>query len=218
MKALIKTHLKTLVIATILCLLPMLFGLAMWDRLPEQMATNFGTTGEVNAYSSKAFAVFGLPLFLAAMEWLCLLASSADPRRRNLSEKVMRIILYIIPAIGLVASAITYGFALGYAVNPARVMGPLVGVLFIVIGNYLPKCRQTYTLGIKLPWTLASEENWNRTHRMAGPLWMAGGAAQLFCSLLPGRLPLYSLLTLSAVMVLAPTIYSFLLAKKQEII
>ena len=89
----------------------------------------------------------------------------------------------------------------------------LVGVVFIIIGNYLPKCRQSYTVGIKLPWTLASEDNWNRTHRMAGGLWMVGGAVVLLMGL-TGKAYVAVFLSVTAVMVLVPTIYSYLLYRK----
>lgn len=89
----------------------------------------------------------------------------------------------------------------------------LVGVVFIIIGNYLPKCRQSYTVGIKLPWTLDSEENWNRTHRMAGGLWMAGGAVLMLLSLL-GQISVFIFLPVVLVMTLVPTVYSYLLYRK----
>ena len=215
MKELFVRHKKTLIITTLLCLLPILFGVAMWDRLPDPMPTHFGANGEPNGWSSKPFAVFGLPLFMAAMEWVCLFASSADPRRKNLSPKVMTLVLYIVPVIGLVACGATYAIALGMNFSISMIMSILFGVMFIVIGNYLPKCRQTYTLGIKLPWTLASEENWNKTHRMAGPLWMIGGAVQIVFAFLPGEFASCGIMIIVAAAVGVPTVYSFLLAKKQ---
>jgi uncharacterized membrane protein len=61
-----------------------------------------------------------------------------------------------------------------------------MGVLFIFIGNWLPKCKQTYTLGIRLPWTLADEDNWNRTHRFAGPVWVVCGLVVMAGALIGG--------------------------------
>ena len=83
----------------------------------------------------------------------------------------------------------------------------LVSVIFIIMGNLIPKCRQTYTLGIRLPWTLASEENWNKTHRFAGKVWFIGGILSLILSFL-GQLSiiLWILLPLG----LLPTVYSFI--------
>ena len=215
MKELFLRHKKTLIISTILCLLPILFGVILWDRLPDPMPTHFSASGEPDGWSSKPFAVFFIPAFLAAMEWVCLLASSADPRRKNLSPKVLTLVLYIVPIVGLVANGATYAQALGVTFNISLIMSALVGVMFIVIGNYLPKCRQTYTLGIKLPWTLANEENWNKTHRMAGPLWMICGVAQIVLAFCSGPVAAYGMMILVAIVILVPTAYSFLLAKKQ---
>ena len=57
--------------------------------------------------------------------------------------------------------------ALDYSIDANLILEILMGALLIIIGNYLPKCRQNYTIGIKIPWTLADEDNWNRTHRPA---------------------------------------------------
>ena len=215
MKELFARHKKTLIITTILCLLPIVFGVILWDQLPDPMPTHFDANGVPNGWSSKTFAVFGLPLFMAAMEWVCLLATGADPKRRNVHPKVLTLMLWLVPAIALIAMGATYAMALGIDVNITHILYPFFSLVFIVIGNYLPKCRQTYTLGIKLPWTLANEENWNKTHRMAGPLWMISGLITLGCPFLPVDIARIVFFAALFTAVLVPTVYSFLLAKKQ---
>ena len=79
--------------------------------------------------------------------------------------------------------------------------------MFTIIGNYLPKARQNYTIGIKIPWTLANEENWNRTHRLAGYLWMACGILMIIMCL-TRFVPFEWLIGLFLIMVLVPCIYS----------
>ena len=98
--------------------------------------------------------------------------------------------------------------------NPTETIVPLlVGILFVVIGNYLPKTKQSYTMGIKLPWTLASEENWNRTHRLAGFLWVIGGILLILLTLL--RLwNTWTFLLVIIPMSVVPMIYSYLLYRK----
>ena len=87
----------------------------------------------------------------------------------------------------------------------------LLGVVFIAIGNYLPKCKQNYTIGIKISWTLASEENWNKTHRLAGWVWVGGGIVMM----LSGFFGILWLTFLPvAIMVLVPLVYSYILHKK----
>jgi len=90
-------------------------------------------------------------------------------------------------------------------------MPVLMGVLFVIIGNYLPKCKQNYTIGIKIPWTLNNEENWNKTHRFAGWLWTACGLLVILTGFI-GGFWLFMIVTL--LMVFAPIIYSYLLHRK----
>lgn len=215
MKELFARHKKTLIISTILCLLPILFGVILWNRLPDPMPTHFGVNGEADGWSSKPFAVFGIPLLLIALQWICLLATSADPKRRNIHPKVLTLMLYTVPAVALVTLGLIYATALGTQINTTQFLYPFLSLVFILVGNYLPKCRQSYTMGIKLPWTLADEENWNKTHRMAGPLWMLCGLATLPCFFLPREFAITLLFAALFTAVLVPTIYSFLLAKKK---
>ena len=86
--------------------------------------------------------------------------------------------------------------------------------MFIIIGNYLPKARQNYTIGIKIPWTLANEENWNRTHRLAGYLWMICGILMIIISL-TRFVPTEWLVGIFLIMVLIPCIYSYWMHAKK---
>ena len=90
----------------------------------------------------------------------------------------------------------------------------LLGVIFIIIGNYLPKTKQTYTVGIRLPWTLDNEDNWNKTHRFAGFVWVVGGVAVFASSLTELRVWIISISI--ALMVIAPTVYSLVYYKKSR--
>ena len=83
----------------------------------------------------------------------------------------------------------------------------------MVMGNYLPKVKQNYYMGIKLPWTYADEENWNRTHRMAGKLWVVGGIILLLNFFLQIAGLEIAVLIL---MILVPTIYSWAFSRKKD--
>ena len=88
--------------------------------------------------------------------------------------------------------------------------------MFILIGNYLPKCKQNHTIGIKIPWTLNSEENWNATHRFSGKVWVICGILILFSIFLPTNFAAYAMIAVAAVMVALPIIYSYNYYKRQE--
>ena len=208
-----KKYRKTLIITTIITLLPMLAGVILWNKLPEQFPIHFNAAGEVDGWSSKIFGVFGLPLILVAFQWLCGLGSlKMDPKAENLEGKVFSLVLWIIPVLSVVLNALVYCTALGMDMNVQIIMPLLVGLVMVIIGNWLPKCKQTYTLGIKLPWTLADETNWNRTHRFAGPIWVVCGMVIMVCGLIGGAF-LWVMVAAFVAMIAAPTVYSYLLFK-----
>lgn len=208
-----KSHKKEILLTTLLCLLPVLAGGILYRRLPETIATHFGFNGEENGWSGRAFAVFGIPLLMAGMNLLLHFLLSADPKRRNMSPPLRAIAVWSIPITTVFVCALTLGHALGYAVHAEIAVPLLTGLLFAAIGNYLPKTRQNYTMGIRLPWTLASEENWNRTHRLAGFIYAAGGVGMILITLL-GLWNIWLFAALLAPLVLIPAAYSYLLYRK----
>ena len=207
----IKKNLKILIITSIIILLPMVAGLILWNQLPEQIPTHWNANGEVDGWSSKAFAVFGLPLLMLAFQWICTLGTGADPKKANHPEKVVQLVLWIIPVITIFLFTVTYMVALGQEVRMEVIMPVLAGLLLTVVGNYMPKCKQNYTIGIKIPWTLNSEENWNKTHRFAGWIWTFGGLAIMLTGFVGG---VWLFLPVVLVMVFAPMIYSYILHRK----
>ncbi len=202
---------RTVIISVAITLLPCLIGLLLWNRLPEVIATHFGSHNEPNGWSSKTFTVLGLPAFFAGVQLFCLWAITNDPRRKNINGKLFTVVLWIIPVISQICCLSTYAIALHQTVNVNSLANIAIGIVFLLIGNYMPKAKQNYTVGIKLPWTLNSEENWNRTHRMAGRLWVLGGLVMLVNVFFHSSVVLIVVL---CAMVILPFLYSFLLFKK----
>ena len=199
----IKKYKKTLIISSLTLLIPVIVGLLLWNKLPDPMPSHWDIHGEVDGWSSKAFTVFGLPAMMLALQWVCLLACTADPKHQNYNPKMLKLALWICPAIGLILCGMVYPQAMGYSV-PIEVIMPLVmGVLFVIVGNWRPKCQQTYTMGIKLPWTFASEANWNATHRFGGKVWVIGGIITMltaFCG------SFWLMMVILLAMVILPTV------------
>lgn len=179
----LKKHLRTLILTSIITILPVFIGLILWNRLPDVMATHFDSSNIANGFESKAFAVFGLPLILLAVQWVAAVFIANDPRRQNISSLMFTLVLWIVPVVSLICGAAIYTYNLGIDFNYYKMVQMLLGALFIVIGFFLPKAGQNYTVGIRLPWTLANAENWTRTHRLAGFLWIIGGALMLLLAL-----------------------------------
>ena len=207
----IKKNLKTMIITSIVILLPILMGVSLWDQLPEKIATHFNSNGVPDGWSSKEFAVFGLPIFLLVVHWFCVAVMGTDPKSKNISDKMTLLALWLCPVVSIVGCGSTYLYTLDNSINTIQSGTLLLGCIFLVVGNYLPKMKQSYTLGIKLPWTLNSEENWYRTHRFAGYIFMLGGAIVIFAGFIQQFwLTLVALIFMAAL----PAIYSYSLYKK----
>ncbi len=202
----IKKYKWQLVITSAVILLPILAGLILWNKLPAEMPTHFDSEGVADGYSSKAFAVFGLPGILLAVHWLCICGTQTDPKKQNIPDKVMGIILWVCPAVSVIGEFATYTYAMGKKIDVSRLLLIFVSLVFIVIGNLMPKLKQSYTVGIKLPWTLNDPDNWNATHRFSGKVWVIGGLLMLFGVFFGGMVPF---IVFAALMVIVPVVYSY---------
>lgn len=209
----IRKYKGKLIVTSAVILLPLAIGLLLWERLPDSMVIHWGADGTADGWSHKAWAVCGLPLFMLAMQWLCVLVTAADPKSKTVGSKPLGLVLWICPVMSLLCGSLIYAVALGADVNVGLVLPLFLGTLFVVFGNYLPKCRQNGTIGIRLPWTLRDEENWNRTHRFAGVVWVIGGVVMLTTAVLQS--PVIPL-AVFAVIVIAPTGYSYGYARKKQ--
>ena len=207
----IKKNLKVLIITSIVVLLPILAGVSLWEKLPDKLPLHWNANGEVDSWGSKPFVVFAVPAIMLAIHWVCSLVTLADPKKQNHSPKMIQFVFWMAPAISALISAITYFSAIGSEIQVEMIVFASLGAIFTVIGNYLPKCGQNYTIGIKIPWTLSSEENWNKTHRLAGWIWVFGGIATIALSFIG----IYEIIiAIALVMALAPVVYSYILHKK----
>ena len=204
---------RTLLLTSIITLIPIVVGLLLWDKLPDTIPTHFGMDGTPNGWSSKTFTVFGLPVLMLFFHLLCVGITSVDPKYDNMNQKLFAIVVWICPVTSLLVVIASYGSALGWEMNISKYVMFGCGVLFMIIGNYLPKCKQNYTMGIKIPWTLDNEDNWNKTHRLAGFLWVIGGAAMVVNAFIGSE---WSILVISVVMVFVPMVYSYLYFKKNK--
>lgn len=207
----IKKNLKLLIITSIIVLLPVIIGLIFWDKLPDEIPSHWNISGEIDGWSSKPFSVFGLPLILLAIQWFVVLVSLADPKRKNHSPKILNLMFWLIPVLSVVLSLVSYLSAMGMEVHVELVIPIIIGLFFVAIGNYMPKCKQNYTIGIKLPWTLNNEENWNKTHRLGGWLMIIGGIGMIIAGFLN---VIWLFIPIALIVTIIPTIYSYVLHRK----
>lgn len=211
----IRKHKKTLILTSLLTLLPMFVGLLLKDRLPEMLPTHWGFDGQPDGWSSTTTAIFVMPLIMLVAYWVCVFFTSKDKSNQDRNEKVQVLVFWIIPILSNLCCGLMYALALGADLSITNIMFAFMGLVFALIGNYMPKCKMNSTIGIKIYWTYTSEENWNATHRLAGKIWFIGGLMMLFTALIPAKYVIAVFLTATAVMVIVPILYAWLYYRKQ---
>ncbi len=199
----------------IMAIVPFVISAVFYTRLPDQVPTHWNAANEINGYSSRLMACFGIPAFMLAMAVLVNISFRIDPKRANLarSKELLQIVRWFIVLLAILVQIITVSAGLGREINVGILTSVPIGLLFIAIGNYMPRCHQNYVLGIKLPWTLNDEENWNKTHHLAGYIWTAGGILMVVCGVL-GMAGLYFFIVLAIILI--PTVYSYLLYRRKQ--
>ena len=205
---------RTTLLTTIVCLIPVIAGIILYPKLPDVIVTHWGADGEPNGWSSKFVGAILFPLGLVAVNLIFPVLLKTDPKYRNVSPKIKALIHWIIPIVCIFCSSSTLAEALGVNTRIEVTAPLLVALLFIIIGNYMPKMVPSYMVGIKLPWTLNSEENWNKTHRLAGFLWVICGFAMILMVIF--KVPMILMIIPFLIMVLIPMVYSFMLYQKDH--
>lgn len=205
-----------IIIASLINFLPTLLGSIFWDKLPETFPTHWGIDGEADSFGGKVFFVFGMPLIMYAIFWLCLVLTSKDSSNKNQHGKVFGMMIWIMPVMSLFVAGISYFGAIGKGLEMFSFLPAILGILFASMGNYMPKCKQNRTIGVKIKWTLENEENWNATHRFAGKVMFFGGLLMILCCFLPGFWGIGVALAIVLVNVFATYIYSYAYYKKQK--
>lgn len=146
-------------------------------HFPDHVPTHWNFAGEVDGWSGRGFAAFFFPLLIAGIYALMLLLPLVDPLRSRYQEfsrgyQVIRVSLVIFMTV---IYFITSLVGLGYQISINKVMPVGVGLLFIILGNFLPKIKKNWFVGIRTPWTLSNEEVWNKTHRLGGKIFIIAG-------------------------------------------
>lgn len=184
--------------------------------LPNQIATHWGPSGEVDGYSSKWLGAFFGPLMLLFVGGLLISLPKIDPRRQNygkfkssyhITTNASVTLLFIVHVLTLVNG-------LGYSVKMDVAVSILIGLLFIVIGNYMPRIRPSYLMGLRTPWTLADDHVWTKTHRTGGLLFVISGILFIVTAFLPTIVKIPAFIIIILMIVLIPFIQSYLLFKK----
>lgn len=205
-----------------LCLLPIGYLLFIWNNIPQQVVMRFNYKGEPTVYQDK-LSLLGIMIFMTFINiGVYLLISNIhkiDPKRAKAGQSES---FYKIAAGTVVFMSILSIIIIFSSTNPGnmiwqKAMVPLMGALFTFLGNIMYNVKPNYFVGIRIPWTLNDENNWKKTHRVAGRLWFIGG---IFIILAGLALPIYwaniAMQIILAIIVIIPISYSFMLFRKSK--
>ncbi|HKL91322.1 MAG TPA: SdpI family protein [Allomuricauda sp.] len=198
-------------------LLPFLYLAYVWNQLPAQVPLHYNIKGEVDRYGDKSELIL-IPIMTSLLIYVIFLAvPHIDPKKQiqKMGKKYDTLKWVITTFMSVLALFIIYTAKNQSFANPNYIL-LLCGVLFILLGNYFKTIKANYFIGIRTPWTLENESVWKETHKLGGKIWFAGGLLVILSSLIfDERTNFIIFMTIIAVMVLVPVVYSYLLFKKQ---
>lgn len=196
--------------------LDILFGLVTWARMPARVPIHFGLSGAPDRWGPAWMNAVLLPVVACAAYALLLYVPLIDPLKRNypLFSDTVRFfrgvfVLFLVGMHVLVTLA-----SLGHHVDMGLAVRIGIPLLFVALGNRFGRLRHNWFFGIRVPWTLSSEEVWNRTHRMAGRLWVVGGLLMLPAAFLPPGAGMTVLFSIAAVLAVVPIVYSAVIFRR----
>lgn len=206
-----KNYAKAIIVTSVVTLLPLFFGLALWNVLPDMVPSHFNAAGEIDGWMQKVQFVFFMPGIMLGTHFFVILCMAFDGTNKKMSGKVIRLILWIIPATSLLVGAVSYPAALKIAVPVNTVFFIFSGILYMVLGNVMGKVRYSYTIGLRLPTTLNDENNWFHTHRVFSWTMTIAGLV-IVATAFFGTWSVYIAVTAAAVGI--PMVYSFVYAAR----
>lgn len=170
----------SVIISTLLCLIPIIMGVIVWDKLPELIPTKYGLNDEPKQLAPKWVTVFLLPAVFAFFSFIMSATTNAQKKKVGYNQSVF--LKSLMPLLSIVSCTTMLLKSLGLPINSATAILPLCSLIFILIGNYMPKTKQNKVVGIKFPWTLKNEEVWAKTQHITGYAWVVLGVISLIFS------------------------------------
>ncbi len=197
---------KSLIITCIVCLLPVLLGLGLWNDLPDTMAIHFNIYNEPDNFAYKAFVVFGLPALMMLLQIFCCFIYDINAYKHGERKKFERVIKWIIPCMSIILQTVTLGYALGWNIDVRKAATLIVGIVLLVIGNYMPKLDYVKNMDI-------DTSKARKINRFIGYMSVVMGVLFLISIFLP------PVTTVACIVLLIPygiiaTVYGIIVAKK----
>lgn len=200
----------TFFITNLLCLIPIVVGFILWDKLPEYIPQQYGWNDQVNWSLPKFWGIITLPLFMCIGNIAMHIYTSYS--KADLNKKVKNLCLWLMPIVALPLEIFMLLKPIGFNLDTFIVVAIILSILFIIIGNYLPKTEPNHVIGIRMTWTINNHEVWKKTHRVSGFLLVIVGFFNLIVCFTPIGKIAFIVSIISAVVFIF--IYSIFLAVK----
>ncbi len=199
-------------------LLPFLYLMYVWNQLPEQVPLHYNLEGEVDRYGDKSELIM-IPILLPLLIYVIFLAVPyIDPKKQiqKMGNKYDTLKLILTTFMSALALFIIYTAKNQTLTNP-NIIFLIIGLLYLIFGNYFKTIKANYFIGIRTPWTLESESIWKETHKLGGKVWFVGGLLVIICSLLLNKeLNAKVFLGITIIIALIPIVYSYILYRKEK--
>jgi uncharacterized membrane protein len=199
---------------------PLIYGAIIYPQLPSRIPTHFNIEGKADAWGGPSSIFIGPGIMGAVSIFVYILMSNLktfDPKKYDEANDTLysNFAVLTVAFLSALSTIIIYSSTHADEINVGKLILPLIGLSFAGLGWYMPKFKQNYFVGFKLPWTLENETNWNETHKVAGKLWIYGGLFQAVVTfILPMKFSMIAFMLAIAVMVIIPSVFSYRLFKK----
>jgi uncharacterized membrane protein len=193
-----------------------LVSIILYSKLPEHVPMHWNVEGEVDRYGSRFEGAFAMPLLNAGLLLMMVWLPAIDPRRRSYAkfEGFYKLFQWVMVIFLAGMQSLTMAWALGYQLSISLYVKLAIGILFIIIGNYMGKVKSNWFVGVKNPWTLENEEVWTKTHRLAGPLMFGAGVISIAMAFVDGGFSFWVVIGSVILAATIPNIYSYILYQK----
>jgi uncharacterized membrane protein len=198
-------------------ILTIVLGFIFYSSLPEQVPSHWNAQGQIDDYSGRMFSVIFFPALTLFIYLLMSVLPNIDPLKKNY-EKFSNVYFWT-KVILVVFMSLMYIFTLLASLelitfNIRYMIIPLLSLLYLVLGYFMPKIKKNYFYGIRTPWTLNSEEVWDETHKMAGKLFIGAGIISLFSILFEGEISFIIFMVSILGAAFGSVIYSYIIFKR----
>jgi uncharacterized membrane protein len=206
---------KTDAIAVALILAIFAVSAYFYPQMPDKVASHWNAEGLANGYTSRFWGLFLMPFIVVGVYLLLVIVPRIDPKKRNIAQfrQLYDLFLIVFLAFMLYLHLLTIAWNLGYQFGMNQALVPAFSALFYVMGILIGKAKHNYTIGIRTPWTLASEEVWNSTHRVGGKIIRFCAVITLLGVFFPGQAIWFLLAPVLAAAAFL-TVYSYLEYRK----